>query len=70
MAKERVWNIKVYTKLYKENRKPVWYGVLEAPLNKMMKAYPREFNFLKFETRRSLDASRAKRAKMKIENKK
>jgi len=62
---EKIWNIKVYTKMYKEKRKDEWYGVIEAPLYKMMKAYPREFSFLQHETRRSLDASRSKRAEMK-----
>ena len=62
---EKIWNIKVYTKRYKEKRKDEWYGVIEAPLYKMMKAYPREFSFLQHETRRSLDASRSKRAEMK-----
>ncbi len=51
--------------MYKEKRKDIWYGVIEAPLYKMMKAYPREFSFLQHETRRTLDASRAKRAEMK-----
>jgi len=62
---EKIWNIKVYTKMYKEKRKDIWYGVIEAPLYKMMKAYPREYSFLQHETRRALDASRAKRAEMK-----
>ena len=62
---EKIWNIKVYTKMYREKRKDIWYGVIEAPLYKMMKAYPREFSFLQHETRRTLDASRAKRAEMK-----
>ena len=51
--------------MYKKKRKDEWYGVIEAPLYKMMKAYPREFSFLQHETRRSLDASRSKRAEMK-----
>ena len=37
------------------------WGVIEAPVNKMLKAYPDEFKFIRHETRRSLDMERAKR---------
>lgn len=63
--KNKVWNLKIYTKTVLENRKPTWYGVIEAPLNKMLKAFPDEFSFVKHETRRSLDAARLIRSKTK-----
>ena len=46
--------------MYKEKRKDEWYGVIEAPLYKMMKAYPREFSFLQHETRKRAEMKRAK----------
>ena len=35
---------------------PKMYGVIEAPISKMMKAYPDEFSFMRHETKRSLRA--------------
>ena len=34
-------------------------GVIEAPIHKMLKAFPDEFKFMKHETRRSLDGKRS-----------
>ena len=63
---EKIWNIKVYTKMYKEKRKDIWYGVIEAPLYKMMKAYPQEFSFMRHQTKRDLRPSaRSKNEKRK-----
>ena len=44
---EKVWGIKIYTKtrFEKSNGKYIskMLGVIEAPVTKMIKAYPREF---------------------------
>ena len=34
---------------------PEMIGVIEAPINKMMKAYPDEFSFMRHTTRRDRD---------------
>ena len=39
------------------------WGVIEAPIHKMLKAFPDEFKFMKHETRRSLDGKRSVRSK-------
>ena len=56
--KTKVWNVKIYTKTtHKESGKyvPEMIGVIEAPINKMMKAYPDEFSFMRHTTRRDRD---------------
>ena len=53
----KVWGIKVFTKTIMENGSPKMVGVIEAPVNKMMKAYPKEFSFMRHETKRSLSPS-------------
>ena len=40
-----------------DGRIPKMYGVIEGPVNKMMKAYTDEFNFMRHETKRSLRPS-------------
>ena len=38
------------------------YGVIEAPVTKMIKAYPREFKFMRHQTKRDLrPSSRSKK---------
>ena len=39
---------------------PKMLGVIEGPVNKMMKAYPDKFNFMRHETKRSLRAKGGK----------
>ena len=57
----KVWGIKVYTKttFEKSNGKYIskMLGVIEAPVTKMIKAYPREFKFMRHETKRDLRPS-------------
>ena len=57
----KVWGIKTYTKTtyVKTNGKyiPKMLGVIEGPVNKMIKAYPKEFHFMRHETKRSLRPS-------------
>ena len=52
----KIYGLKVYTKTIMDGRTPKMYGVIEGPVNKMMKAYPDEFNFMRHETKRSLIA--------------
>ena len=63
---EKVWGIKIYTKTtyVKTNGKyiPKMLGVIEAPVTKMIKAYPREFKFMRHQTKRDLrPSSRSKK---------
>ena len=62
---EKVWGIKIYTKTtyVKTNGKyiPKMLGVIEAPVTKMMKAYPREFNFMRHQTMRDQRPSKGKK---------
>ena len=57
----KIYGLKVYTKTTyeKTNGKyiPKMLGVIEGPVNKMMKAYPDKFNFMRHETKRSLRPS-------------
>ena len=52
-----VWGIKIYTKTKHEKINCKYYaktlGVIEAPINKMLKAYKKEFSFLRHETTRA-----------------
>ena len=58
---EKVWGIKIYTKTTYEKMNgkyiPKMLGVIEGPVNKMIKAYPKEFSFMRHETKRSLRPS-------------
>jgi len=57
--KNNVWGVKVYTKTVTEGGNREMWGVIEAPIHKMLKAFPDEFKFMKHETRRSLDGKRS-----------
>jgi|TARA_R100000657_G_C4598619_1_gene55163 hypothetical protein len=59
--KPNVWGINIYTKTVTEGRDRKMWGVIEAPIDKMLRGYPDEFKFIRHETRRSLDGERAKR---------
>jgi hypothetical protein len=41
-----------------EDGRSVMYGTIEAPINKMMKAYPEDFAFMRHETKRSMRAKK------------
>ena len=62
MKNIKIYGLKVYTKTTyeKTNGKyiPKMLGVIEGPVNKMMKAYPDKFNFMRHETTRSLRPSK------------
>ena len=54
----KISGLKIYTKTTYANENgryiPKMLGVIEAPVTKMMKAYPEEFSFMRHETKRSL----------------
>ena len=60
-GKYKIYGLKVYTKTIMDGRIPKMYGVIEGPVNKMMKAYPEEFSFMRHETTRSLRPSKKTR---------
>ncbi len=57
----KVYGLKTYTKTTNEKTNgryiPKMLGVIEGPVNKMIKAYPQEFSFMRHETKRSLRPS-------------
>lgn len=61
----KVWGIKVYTKttFEKSNGKYIskMLGVIEAPVTKMIKAYPSEFKFMRHQTMRDQRPSKGKK---------
>jgi len=61
----KVWGIKIYTKTtyVKTNGKYIskMLGVIEAPVNKMIKAYPSEFKFMRHQTMRDQRPSKGKK---------
>ena len=58
---QKVYGLKIYTKTTYEQKDgrylPKMLGAIEGPVNKMIKAYPKEFNFMRHETKRSLRPS-------------
>ena len=60
--KTKVWGVKIYTKTTHKkingSHHPEMVGVIEAPINKMMKAYPEEFGFMRHQTRREARPSK------------
>jgi len=55
---------RIYTKTIVEETKkgkiPKMIGVIEGPVNKMLKAYPSEFSFMRHETKRDKKFSKGK----------
>jgi len=62
---EKVWGLKIYTKTIVEETKkgklPKMFGVIEGSINKMLKAYPSEFSFMRHETKRDKKFSKGKK---------
>ena len=58
MTNSKIYGLKVYTKTKMDGRIPKMYGVIEGSVNKMMKAYPEEFSFMRHQTTRSLRPSK------------
>jgi len=54
----KIYGLKIYTRTTHEKKDGVYVpkmlGVIEGPINKMIKAYPKEFSFMRHETKRSL----------------
>ena len=57
-GKYKIYGLKVYTKTIMAGRIPKMQGVIEGSVNKMMKAYPEEFSFMRHQTTRSLRPSK------------
>ena len=57
----KVYGLNIYTRTTHEKKDRVYapkmLGVIEAPVNKMIKAYPNEFKFMRHQTKRSLRPS-------------
>ena len=57
----KIYGLKFYTRTTHEKVGPAYIpkklGVIEGPVNKMIKAYPNEFKFMRHETKRSLRPS-------------
>ena len=58
---EKVWGIKIYTKTTYEKMNgkyiPKMLGIIEGSVNKMIKAYPSEFSFMRHQTKRDIRPS-------------
>ena len=58
---KREYGLKIYTRTAHDQKDgkylPKMLGVIEGPVNKMIKAYPKEFSFMRHETKRSLRPS-------------
>jgi hypothetical protein len=54
-------SIKIFTRTrhFKSNKTyiPKMYGVIEGPIQQMLKSYPNEFTFIRHESKRSLRPS-------------
>ena len=57
----KIYGLKVYTKTIMDGRVPKMYGGIEGPVNKMMKAYPDKFSFMKHQTMRDQRSSKGKK---------
>ena len=57
----KIYGLKFYTRTTHEKVGPTYIpkmlGVIEAPINKMIKAYPEEFSFMRHQTKRDLRPS-------------
>ena len=57
----KVYGLNIYTRTTHEKKdrvySPKMLGVIEGPVNKMIKAYSNEFKFMRHETKRSLRPS-------------
>ena len=60
----QVYGLKIYTRTTHEKKEktyvPKVLGVIEGPVVKMIKAYPKEFGFMRHETTRSIRPSKGK----------
>ena len=49
---QKVWALNIYTKTVKDGKHEKMIGVIEAPIKKMIKAYPDEFSFMRHQAMR------------------
>ena len=58
----KIYGLKFYTRTTHEKVGPTYIpkmlGVIEGPVNKMIKAYPNEFQFMRHKTTRSIRPSK------------
>ena len=68
----KVYGLKIYTRTTHVRNNGVYnpkmLGVIEGPVNKMIKAYPKEFSFMRHETKRSLRPSSITKKERKNRN--
>ena len=61
----KVYGLKIYTRTTHGRNNVVYIpkvlGVIEGPVVKMIKAYPKEFSFMRHETTRSIRPSKGKK---------
>ena len=57
----KIYGLKIYTKTIMDGRIPKMIGVVEGPVNKMIKAYPEEFSFMRHQTLRDQRPSKGKK---------
>ena len=66
-TKEKVYGVDVYTRTIKEKINGSYHykmiGIIEAPINKMMKAFPNEFYFMRHKNRREERTSKSGKKK-------
>jgi len=57
----KIYGLKFYTRTAYEKKDGKYYpkmlGCIEGPVDKMIKAYPKDFSFMRHETKRSLRPS-------------
>ena len=62
---EKVYGLKIYTRTTYEKKDgrylPKMLGVIEGSVNKMIKAYPSEFSFMRHQTKRDQKISKGKK---------
>jgi len=62
MISGKVYGLKIYTRTTHEKKNGVYapkmLGVIEGPINKMIKAYPNEFSFMRHKATRSIRPSK------------
>jgi|TARA_Y100000310_G_C20598346_1_gene771688 hypothetical protein len=68
----KVYGLKIYTRTTHARNNGVYnpkmLGVIEGPVNKMIKAYPKEFSFMRHETKRSIRPSAINKKERKNKN--
>ena len=53
----KIYGLKVYTKTIMDGRIPKMYGVIEGPIHQMLLHFPKQFEFVRHESKRTLRPS-------------